>query len=335
MPLRPPDATRSSSCWCGAAAMSPSGDPFNFALVAIPLVVLYEMSILVVRLSATSAARATRPCPRPSQHLTRPTWGRAARRAPERRRARRRPGGEHGRTHRSPAPRIDELNLDLLRTLSERAAVAEAIGRLQTEVGLSHYDPMREQQHARRPRGGEPGTLQRRDRQEPVQAGLPGIDAARAGAGQGPVPDLAPAPREDTVVWVGDVPSAATTPGPHRRTVRDRVARAGDGDRCARRARGVKLFRGGAFKPRTDPYSFQGLGVEGLEFGREACDEHGLHFVAEIMDAADLAGVRAPRRRDPDRRAQHAELHGSSRRRALAPTRCCSSAVSPPRSRSG
>jgi sec-independent protein translocase protein TatC len=40
-----------------AAAMSPSGDPFNFALVAIPLVVLYEISIIVVRLSQRSTPR--------------------------------------------------------------------------------------------------------------------------------------------------------------------------------------------------------------------------------------------------------------------------------------
>src|SRR5690625_1792023 len=52
--------------------------------------------------------------------------------------------------------------------------------------------------------------------------------------------------------------------------------------------RGVRLFRGGAFKPRTDPYSFQGLGVEGLKIAREACDRHDLLFVSEIMDARDL-----------------------------------------------
>jgi 3-deoxy-7-phosphoheptulonate synthase/chorismate mutase len=53
-------------------------------------------------------------------------------------------------------------------------------------------------------------------------------------------------------------------------------------------SRGVRLFRGGAFKPRTDPYSFQGLGVEGLKLGRAAADAQGLQFVAEIMDAKDL-----------------------------------------------
>src|SRR5690606_11943831 len=52
--------------------------------------------------------------------------------------------------------------------------------------------------------------------------------------------------------------------------------------------RGVKLFRGGAFKPRTDPYSFQGLGEAGLVMGREAADRYDLAFVSEVMGATDL-----------------------------------------------
>ncbi len=51
---------------------------------------------------------------------------------------------------------------------------------------------------------------------------------------------------------------------------------------------GGKLLRGGAFKPRTSPYSFQGLGVEGLRLLKEAGDEFGLVTVTEIMDQHDL-----------------------------------------------
>ncbi len=47
---------------------------------------------------------------------------------------------------------------------------------------------------------------------------------------------------------------------------------------------GASLLRGGAFKPRTSPYSFQGLGVKGLELLRRASDETGLPVVTEIMD---------------------------------------------------
>lgn len=52
---------------------------------------------------------------------------------------------------------------------------------------------------------------------------------------------------------------------------------------------GARLLRGGAFKPRTSPYSFQGLGEEGLRYLREAADRCGLLVVSEVMDSSDLA----------------------------------------------
>src|ERR1700693_2838864 len=53
---------------------------------------------------------------------------------------------------------------------------------------------------------------------------------------------------------------------------------------------GVKLFRGGAFKPRTSPYAFQGLGEEGLKILADARDRFGLSIVTEVLDTetADL-----------------------------------------------
>jgi 3-deoxy-7-phosphoheptulonate synthase len=51
---------------------------------------------------------------------------------------------------------------------------------------------------------------------------------------------------------------------------------------------GARILRGGAFKPRTSPYSFQGLGEPGLRMMREAADRHGLLVVSEIMDASQL-----------------------------------------------
>ena len=54
---------------------------------------------------------------------------------------------------------------------------------------------------------------------------------------------------------------------------------------------GARLLRGGAFKPRTSPYSFQGLREEGLRFLAEARNETGLPVITEIMDARDLPVV--------------------------------------------
>jgi 3-deoxy-7-phosphoheptulonate synthase len=54
---------------------------------------------------------------------------------------------------------------------------------------------------------------------------------------------------------------------------------------------GASLFRGGAYKPRTSPYSFQGLGQEGLHLLAAAKAESGLPVVTECMDARDLDAV--------------------------------------------
>jgi 3-deoxy-D-arabino-heptulosonate 7-phosphate (DAHP) synthase len=51
---------------------------------------------------------------------------------------------------------------------------------------------------------------------------------------------------------------------------------------------GCAVLRGGAFKPRSSPYAFQGLGSEGARFLFEAAERHGLATITEILDAADL-----------------------------------------------
>ena len=54
---------------------------------------------------------------------------------------------------------------------------------------------------------------------------------------------------------------------------------------------GAQVLRGGAFKPRTSPYSFQGLGEEGLKLLREASKETGLRVVTELLDTRDVSSV--------------------------------------------
>ena len=55
---------------------------------------------------------------------------------------------------------------------------------------------------------------------------------------------------------------------------------------------GATVLRGGAFKPRTSPYSFQGMGLEGLELLKIAREETGLPIVTEIMDAEHLSAFK-------------------------------------------
>jgi len=54
---------------------------------------------------------------------------------------------------------------------------------------------------------------------------------------------------------------------------------------------GAKILRGGAFKPRTSPYSFQGLAEEGLKYLHEAKEETGLKIVTELVDTHHLEVV--------------------------------------------
>ncbi|HEY4089043.1 MAG TPA: 3-deoxy-7-phosphoheptulonate synthase [Bryobacteraceae bacterium] len=51
---------------------------------------------------------------------------------------------------------------------------------------------------------------------------------------------------------------------------------------------GARVIRGGAFKPRSSPYSFQGMGEEGLELLRNAADRRGLLVISEVMDAVQI-----------------------------------------------
>ena len=53
-------------------------------------------------------------------------------------------------------------------------------------------------------------------------------------------------------------------------------------------AAGCQFLRGGAFKPRSSPYSFQGMGIDGLKIMREAADEHGLLVITEVMEISQI-----------------------------------------------
>ena len=98
-------------------------------------------------------------------------------------------------------------------------------------------------------------------------------------------------------------------------------------------AGGASLFRGGAYKPRSSPYSFQGLGQEGLRLLAEAKAETGLPIVTELLDARDLEPVVeiADVIQVGARNMQNYRCWPRSGGRA---SRCCSSAACRPRSRS-
>ncbi|MCX6635069.1 MAG: 3-deoxy-7-phosphoheptulonate synthase [Acidobacteria bacterium] len=96
-----------------------------------------------------------------------------------------------------------------------------------------------------------------------------------------------------TVIKMGGVeiggPAVVLMAGPCSVESRDQIFRAAGQVAEA----GAKVIRGGAFKPRSSPYSFQGLGEEGLTLLREAADKHGLLAVSEVMDQTQIPLVAA------------------------------------------
>ena len=92
-----------------------------------------------------------------------------------------------------------------------------------------------------------------------------------------------------TIVRIKDVeiggPTIVAMAGPCSVENRDQIESSAE---LVARA-GAKVIRGGAFKPRSSPYSFQGLGQDGLRILRDASDRHGLLVVSEVMDQTQIA----------------------------------------------
>src|SRR5438270_13186109 len=91
-----------------------------------------------------------------------------------------------------------------------------------------------------------------------------------------------------TIVRIGDVEiggdRVVVMAGPCSVETKDQIDRIADIVAQA----GAVVIRGGAFKPRSSPYSFQGLGEEGLQLMREAADRNGLLVVSEVMDHTQI-----------------------------------------------
>src|SRR5919106_2177451 len=97
---------------------------------------------------------------------------------------------------------------------------------------------------------------------------------------------------ENTIVAIGDVrvggDEVIVMAGPCSAETEEQV----EATAAAVKRAGAKVLRGGAFKPRSSPYSFQGMGEQGLQLLREGSNAHALKLVTEVMDAnqIDLIG---------------------------------------------
>jgi len=94
--------------------------------------------------------------------------------------------------------------------------------------------------------------------------------------------------KEDTIITVGDLKiggdEVIVMAGPCSAENEAQVQQTA----AACKRAGAKVLRGGAFKPRSSPYSFQGLGEEGLRLLRDAANDHDMKLVTEVMDISQI-----------------------------------------------
>ncbi|WP_078379371.1 bifunctional 3-deoxy-7-phosphoheptulonate synthase/chorismate mutase [Sutcliffiella halmapala] len=183
---------------------------------------------------------------------------------------------------------VEELNLQLLEVINKRGELVQEIGKLKEAQGVNRYDPVRERkmldlitEHNDGP--FETSTLQHLFK-EIFKAGL---ELQKDDHRKALLVSRKKKP-EDTIVDVKGVKigdgSQHFIIGPCAVESYEQVAQVAQ----AAKAQGIKLLRGGAFKPRTSPYDFQGLGLEGLKILKRVGDEFDMAIISEIINPADV-----------------------------------------------
>ncbi len=178
---------------------------------------------------------------------------------------------------------VGEIDFEILGLLNRRARTVEEIRAIKIERGLPMHDPEREQSLLEAVLKRNEGPLDNhtvmRLFREILSASLGFMERSNAG---GMIIARSPGAPDLRFEVGGRVVGAdpVVIAGPCSVESREQITRAAEG--LSRL--GVRLMRGGAFKPRTSPYSFQGLGIEGLRLMREAADRHGMAVVTEVMD---------------------------------------------------
>ncbi|MGC5771871.1 bifunctional 3-deoxy-7-phosphoheptulonate synthase/chorismate mutase [Paenibacillus pabuli] len=188
--------------------------------------------------------------------------------------------------------RLSEINHSLLHLLSERAQITQEIGQIKEKQGVPKYDPVREKEMLEELTAANPGPFQ----DDAIKLLFKQIFQASLNLQVDEHKKQLLVSRknqqEDTVVSIGNVKVGAGKPimiaGPCSVESYEQVREVA----AALKAAGITVMRGGAFKPRTSPYDFQGLGIEGLKILKEVADEFGLKTISEIVHPShiELAG---------------------------------------------
>jgi len=182
---------------------------------------------------------------------------------------------------------LDEVNLELLNVLNKRAKLVEEIGTLKSGKGTERFDPIREKEMLDKVVAANEGPFSN----ETVAHLFKQVFQASLVLQEEEKKHLLisrKTQKQDTIVEIGNLRVGGEQPiiiaGPCSVETVDQMEKTAAGIR----AEGVTFLRGGAYKPRTSPYDFQGLGVEGLKILSETAKRHGMVCVSEIVAPEDV-----------------------------------------------
>ncbi|MQR95252.1 bifunctional 3-deoxy-7-phosphoheptulonate synthase/chorismate mutase [Fictibacillus phosphorivorans] len=183
---------------------------------------------------------------------------------------------------------LDEVNKELLALINKRGELVQRIGKIKSDQGMKKYDPVRERHmldlvSSENEGPFETSTLHHLFK-EIFKAGL---ELQEVNHKKELLVSRKQRP-EDTVISIKGQEIGNGNPiliaGPCAVESYEQTALVAD----AVTKNGIKLLRGGAFKPRTSPYDFQGLGLEGLQILKRVADEYNCAVISEIVHPQDL-----------------------------------------------
>lgn len=183
---------------------------------------------------------------------------------------------------------LDKLNIDLLKLINKRGELVKKIGEIKKSQGIIVYDPVREREMLNSIRDNHDGPFEHSTIDHLFKEIFKACKELQEDDHRNALLVSRKNKPADTIVKIGDVEIGNGKRqfifGPCSVESYEQV----DEVAQAIKKEGFKLLRGGAFKPRTSPYDFQGLGVEGLKILREVGDKHGLKVISEIVNPKDI-----------------------------------------------
>lgn len=178
---------------------------------------------------------------------------------------------------------VDELNLEILRLINERATVVKEIGKVKEKQGVNRYDPLRERHMLDLIKEHNAGPLPQSTADHIFKEIFKTALELQENDHRKALLVSRKKKPEDTVVVINGERIGEGNPsfvyGPCAVESFDQVAAVA----AAIQQKGLKMIRGGAYKPRTSPYDFQGLGLEGLKILKRVSQQYNLAVVSEIV----------------------------------------------------